>query len=1031
MSKTKKPKGLNIARNGSSYNCSWKKGDNDYGNGQQFEWRLSGEKSWRKVSIGASTTAKSISVASLLSSLYPSKNKTVSSITFRVRGNRKKYTTGSGKKKKSHNPTWSDWEDKSFSIKIPAKPSISAALSETYSNVTTFSFNVAASGSAYEFFRDIEFQSILVKECNETNGAKLSWKTSALGWMAGTSGASGSRTVTEDTELLANGSYTRWFRVRSRGPAGASDWAYAKHVYAQPYTATIKSAVATAKSPSLYLCTVTWEAGQNASHPNNETSVQYAIATPAAGMACPSGASWEDADTSADTAGKDKAVFYIDSGIGLDECLFVRVNTKHDSKISYGSPAIAAVGALENPSSLSVSTDDATHRATITATNNSDVPDSFLAIEYRVASKPNESYICGIIPHGSNSVTVQCPDWSQESGKAFGVRAVVGSYAQATRADGASCYTVTEKMKSETIWDGGSVPSAPTGVVASQTDTAGTIRVKWNWAWDEANSAELSWANHEDAWESTDEPSTFEIDDIHAAQWNISGLETGKKWYVRVRLLKTSTDDAKTYGPYSETIEVDLSSAPAVPVLQLSQSTITPDGSTIASWVYSTTDGTEQAYAEICEAEVSSSGVIYGEVIAHTESAQSITLSAKEKGWLPGYSYGLAVRVVSASGKVSDSWSDPVFVSVAEPLIAVIASTSLQEKTVPADEEKQTTRTVLSLTEMPLTATVTGAGAGGETILSIERAEDYRMLRPDESKMDGHKGEIVAEVVQSGEETITIDRDDLRGLFDDGAQYLMRATVKDGLGQSAEATLEFEVHWDHQAIMPKASVRVDNAEYISIITPIAPEGAAEGDTVDIYRLSADLPELIIEDGQFGTAYVDPFPAIGEHGGHRVVFKTANGDYITEDQRLAWIDLGYDDYDELETEYNIIDFDDEQILFQYNVDISNTWEKDFKRTAYLGGSVQGDWNPAVNRDSSIDTVVMVEADSDTIKAMRRLAEYPGICHIRTKDGSSFAADIQVKEGIKYSEAHKLASYSLSIMRVDPEKLDGVTYQEWKG
>ena len=89
----------------------------------------------------------------------------------------------------------------------------------------------------------------------------------------------------------------------------------------------------------------------------------------------------------------------------------------------------------------------------------------------------------------------------------------------------------------ETVWDGGTVPQAPGNVTASATEIPGTIRVIWDWTWNDANSAEISWSDHPDAWESTDEPSKYSIDHIHAAQWNISGLETGKTWYIRVRLI--------------------------------------------------------------------------------------------------------------------------------------------------------------------------------------------------------------------------------------------------------------------------------------------------------------------------------------------------------------------------------------------------------------------------------------------------------------------------------------------------------------
>ena len=1027
MAKTKKPTGLSISRNGKKFTFSWKIGDKDYGNGQQLQYRLSYWKkgSWSSVSIGTGTKTKTVEID--LTKVYPDKTNYPSSITFRVRGNRKQYKDG----KKKVNPGWSDWSDKSFTISKPDKPTLTAALDELLSNVTTFTWNMDTSDTANKYFRDVEWQAILVKDCTQTDGSKLSWKSSTLGWQTNTGTASSSKTITEDSATLALGSYTRWFRVRARGPAGASDWRYAKHVYALPYKAQVSAALAVETDENGFRCTVTWAAASSAANPIDQTTVQYAITVPNAGLACPSGASWTDADISADTGGNDMAVFSVDDTLGPDECLYIRVNTKHDGHITYGKAMLAAVGNLKNPSALSVVTDNVTHKATISATNNSDVPDAFLVVEYMASSDPSGSFICGVIPNGGSSVTVQCPDWSGEDAIAFGVRAVVGSYSAVSRADGASCYAVDERMKSaQTIWDGGAVPAKPASVSATATEIPGTIQVTWAWSWADANGAEISWSDHSDAWESTDEPSTYTIDHIHAAQWNISGLETGLTWYVRVRLLKQIGTDSITYGPWSDPVAIDLSSAPSIPVLSLSPPTITEEGSVVAAWAYSTTDGTQQAYAEICEVEIEDGELVYGDVIAHVETAQHISISAEEAGWTAGTSHGLCVRVVSASGRTSDGWSDPVYVYVAEQLTAAITATSLVNKTVPEDDEDETTRTVLSLTGMPLTVTVQGAGTSGQTIVSVERAEDYQMMRPDDTIVNGHKGEVVAEVVQTGEAQITISADDLLGYLDDGAQYVIHAIVKDGYGQTAEDSKEFEVHWNHQAVVPKAAVQMDQAEYVAFITPIKPDGWQAGDVCDIYRLSTDPPELIVKDGEFGTRYVDPFPAIGEAGGHRIVFKTANGDYITEDGEIAWIDTGYEDFDNLESDYNIIDFNDEQILFVYNTDITNTWAKDFKRTKYLGGSVQGDWNPAVERDASVEMVVLRE-DQETIMAMRRLAEFPGICHIRTKEGSSFAADIQVKEGVKYSEGHKLASYTLDVSRVESEGYDGVTYEEWKG
>lgn len=1030
--KTKKPDGLQVVRSNEKLTVSWKRKDSNYGAGQQLQYRLNSG-SWVSIGINSTITAKVYSIP--VGNYNPTNKKEaykLTSVQFRVRGKRTKYTKGSGKKKKTYVPKWSDWAQVTYSLQTPNAPKAGASLNETYDNISTFSFSPSKGNNANQMFRWCEWQSVLVKNCGFKDGAKAKWNKNTLGWQTGTTNAwtnSGSKTITENTATLASGSHTRWFRVRTRGIAGDSAWAYTKHVYAKPLGINNLRATAS-KTSSGYTVTSKWTTRWSESNPVDFIVAQYAIGTPTENMAAPSGASWTDAGTIKDAAGDEGLTFAVDDTLNEDECLFVRAYSQHDhdSNRTPSNVAIAAYGYLKDPEDLTVQTDDTTFRATVTAENTSQVAGSFLAITYRPTTV-EDSFIVGIIPSGSTSVTVQCPDWSQETAVAFGVQAIKGSYTAKQRADGAYTYEITKKMESEaTLWDGGAVPLAPANVTANPTDIESTIRVAWDWSWTSANKAILSWSDHEDAWESTDEPSEYTVSNIHAASWNIAGLETGKTWYIRVRLSK-ETGDKETMGPWSDIIPVDLSSAPSIPSLVLSQGSIPADGSVTASWGYTSRDGMGQAYAEICEATITGQGITYGEVIARTQTAQHVTINAADVGWESGETYNLCVRVVSSAGRESDSWSAPVAITIADPITAEIEETSLEVVTVVDDEDQSITREVLSLTEMPLTVTITGAGAGGTTMLAIERAAPYHLERPDGTDLNGHEGETIALVSQPGEEEFTITQNDLLGYLDDGAHYRIVATVQDSFGQSNEARLDFEVHWEHQAIMPEATCEIDTDYNIAKITATAPAGTLEGDTFDIYRLSVDRPELIVQNGTWGTVYVDPYPAIGEFGGHRVVFKTVNGDFITAEDQPAWLDLREDEGDLLDLDYSIIDFDGESIPIEYNVDIKTDFDKDFRETKYLGGSVVGDWNPAVSRSGSIDAVAVVQDDPETIQALRRLAVYPGIAHVRSKDGSSYAANVNVSDQISYNVAGKQLSVSLNITRVDPEGFEGLTYAQW--
>ena len=1186
-------------------------------------------------------------------------------------------------------------------------------------------------------------------------------------------------------------------------------------------------------------------------------------------MTCPSGVSWSDANISRDTGEGDAAVFSIDDQLSKDQCLFIRVNTQHDSNITYGKPQLSAVGFLKDPSGLSVSTDNVTHKATISATNNSDVEDSILVVRYVPSS--GDPIDIGVIPHNSSSVTVQCPDWDDQEAIAFDVYAMVGTATKQDREDGVDSYSIDAKMRSQnTITQGGAVPVAPKNVAVNRVEgKPDTVRVDWDWPWSEAGSAEISWSDHDDAWESTDEPESFLISNLHAAHWNISGLETGKTWYVRVRLIAGNMTDSEdvTYGPWSDISQgtIDLSSAPNKPTLLLSNSVIPEDGSTIASWVYTTTDNTAQAYAEVAIVE-------NGEYtpIAHSLTSQHVTIPAQSENYTlsTGNIYNLVCRVKSASGKLSE-WSDIVSLTVAEPITCEITQTSLihdHRETNPREFEgegsvefetevsedfaklqlslepqqdlhgydkpwvggvganllnsdyaikftlsktitfpqtilsgtkvyvhsdefnyttppssgnkypyyvfrgannencgqvwglqdtsvtlsgdavaielwsngydygassgievtisgliiskteqttyspyenicpisgydevsanvvgknlfggqyntrfnvfipantaftasakhtggsaridyfdvdgnridwfgltsgsERDTRTITStedvyavsftgteateyqielgstatdyepyqgqtytadlpqtvyggtvdlvsgevvidramvliknltwvrnttsypatpyfyatisggiggeakqplllssayrtgsnlyeradgiitnanyhvantleinvfdsqhasislsnfleemgdeqivyplatpqtiqltpqeiqtlvgenriwcedeeqhieiriaeslwdgdvLTKMPLEITVSGAGEGGITSILVERAEDYLMERPDETNFHGNRGEVVLQTSPPliGTNQVSFDVKDLIGPMDDGAAYNIVATVQDGLGQTDDAILPFEVHWAHQAEEPSAEIEIDEENLIAFITPIAPENADPEDVADIYRLSADRPELIVEGAEFGETYVDPYPALGDMGGHRIVTRTKNGDYITEDNQFAMVDSPELGVNPIENEdlLNIIDFEGRQIQFYWETDYSNTWAKDFQETQYLGGSIEGDWNPAVSRSGTLSSKAITVLDQEMLKDVRRLADYPGICHVRTADGSSYAADVQVSEDYTDDEKGMVTNYSLSITKVDPQGFEGMTKDQW--
>lgn len=1167
---TKKPSGLGIARDNMKFTFTWKIADSDYDEGIKVGWRINTGKwsAYAFITVGNKATQASVTLSA--SNYWPTTNTYLYSIELAVKGKRKTATVRDSEKMTETTTTynWSDWSKYAFDLMAPSNPSISQELDERRDNTTTFTWNTSTSKTDRKPFVDCEWETRVIYNNQETDGSKLNWKPTSYLYEHGTSGASGTRTITEDTEISnTKASWTRWFRVRSRGCGGNGDikgcsyWRYSKHVYARPYTPSVNEVVEGARN----FYTMTWTAPANAALPVDIVSIEYTAGTPLTNLRPPSDPNWEVAQELGDTSGRDSTTFLADRNLDFDECLWVRVSAWHDRLSSPSNAVLAKAGRLTPPSGLTVvlgGTED-DPMATVSATNESDVPDAVLAVVYKSGDVQE---VLGIIPRtGSPEVTIHYPKQSgTPHAEFFGVYAFQGTYEiTTTSSTGVTIYAINPNMTSSMLWDGGYIPLEPTNVRATKSEVPGEAILTWTWrVAARANRAEISWSQNPNAWESTEEPDTYVLTNVNKSKWRVSGLSVGTTWYFRVRLAN-ETADGITWGPYSDAVSLDMSEIPSAPVVSLSTAVVNPDKSFTVSWSYVSNDGTQQDYAEIREATfVDGEIVINPGRLAKVTSGTSKSISTKNRaGWESGTDHFIVVRVNSKSGQMSE-YSSPVPISVAPPVTCYIEQTSLEEevgrnlevypyyhtskvqngitftdngdgsvtvdgtatadttfwlagRTIETDAIKidtsegyvltgcpaggsvgtyalrarvyvqgvvpdpstgstvndigsgasiatgnayvspfigvwngttvsnltfypmlrlasdpdtdwETYSITRTLTQMPLTATVLG-GARGETTLVVERAAEYHMIRPDGDSLDGYEGETVAMIRQNGEGQITVDFDELIGVFDDGAPYRLIATTADNLGQSASRTIDFDVHWTHQAEIPTATARMEGTA--AVITVTAPEHALSGDVCDIYRLTADLPELVVQGGAFGVEYVDPYPAIGEGYGHRCVHRTVNGDYITADNQPAWVDIGSSDGDLLDIDYGVIDFDGNSLPFRYNAEANSSWSKDFTETRYLGGSIVGDWNPGVSRTTTINAVLVQDEEFD-FEMLRRLAEYPGICHVRTQDGSSYAADVQVSDGLGYSTAGRLNSFTLNITRVDSEKLDGIPYSEWE-
>ena len=267
MAKTKAPTGLSISRSGTTFTMKWRIAGSDYANGQQLQYQKNGG-AWTGISIGTTATSATLTGSD------------IKRLAFRVRGNQKK-------KIKKKNPGWSAWATSgTWAATVPELPKLE--YDNINANSGTFTWNTSTSDTSAAIFDHVNVQTCAISRMGEP--AEADWGSVTTGT------ASGSQTVPEDTEALADGNVVRWFRVQSVGPAGASAWVTEHHAYGVPAVPELLSASADTIGTITRL-TAEWNGAHDDQHPIDEINVQYAIGTPTDTALTPPTSGWDDAIT--------------------------------------------------------------------------------------------------------------------------------------------------------------------------------------------------------------------------------------------------------------------------------------------------------------------------------------------------------------------------------------------------------------------------------------------------------------------------------------------------------------------------------------------------------------------------------------------------------------------------------------------------------------------------------------------------------------------------------------------------------------
>lgn len=585
-----------------------------------------------------------------------------------------------------------------------------------------------------------------------------------------------------------------------------------------------------------------------------------------------------------------------------------------------------------------------------------------------------------------------------ESGKTYYVRArrYLGDGDARTYTNYSPTYKVTMPADAAEVM---SEAASKVGIVSALTGTDGeSAVVVVGYTEDvECTGTEVSWADTADAWESTDQPSTYAFDwadttrrstaYAHTAAVTLRGLKEGTLYYVRARRYLDSDSGDSSHTAWSAPVEV-------TPVSQPESVTLTVPGfvprgkGCRVTWAYDSSS--QQTAWQLVTGTVANGAIVDAglKVVARGRDdlgacaidAARLTALAGNDDTLP-----LAVRVSTGGAWVQSAAAnvriaDPPTLTVADPSALTAQPLSLTATC--------NVRARLAVVARVSAGGCQGSGPGGDVVQAGGDVVWQDVITP--------------EWAESGTSwTATIGAPAGLDLVD-GGEYVVTITPTDTdtalTGDAVDAT--FAVAWAHQAPEPSATVEpydtIDadgNRSRGVTIKLAATSSMVSTDVYDVYRVTPGGAYLVAEGAATDATVTDPYaPFGGEVKAYRVVTRTADGD-------VDWLDFEYD----LAGSDLRVDFGGEYVELPYNLKSSESYGKDFELRRKLDGSMDGYWNAGVEHSASLSTDLIRILEQDKAAAVRRLAAHVGPCFVRTPDGMAYMADVQVSPGWSYDSS----------------------------
>lgn len=564
---------------------------------------------------------------------------------------------------------------------------------------------------------------------------------------------------------------------------------------------------------------------------------------------------------------------------------------------------------------------------------------------------------------------------------------------------------------------GGVAPARPKSIKSIKALTETSVQIDWTDV-PSAKTYEIQYTTEMKYFDSSNEVKSEVTNEDDRGHREITGLESGKRYYFRVR-------SVNEYGEseWSDVVSIIVGKKPSAPTTWSSRTTVTSGEKLYLYWVHNSQDGSSETYADL---ELILDGLSQG--------IQSIKKSTAEDEKDRTSVYEIDTSTYSAGTKIQ--WR-------------VRTRGILNEY-----GDWSVTRTVD--VHAPPTLSVTVLDSSG--ILPVDPIINYPFYisakaGPDSQKPVGYHVSIIAQtaydgfdefgnknIVNAGQEIYSRYIDTSEDLFlkmsasdvdlanNNTYKIVVIASMNSGLTATDDWIMDVE--WKDMNHVPNADIGVDEENYTASIIPYCldeDENLVSDVTLAVYRRDFDggfteIGKNIPNNRR--TTITDPHPSL-DYARYRIVAtETSTGAVIFYDApgypvgakevMIQWAEK-WSSYDT-----GIEDTDDEPaygasvLKLPYNIDVSDSNRPDVALVEYIGREHPVSYYGTQLGESSTWNVVIEKSDINTLYALRRLSKWMGDVYVREPSGSGYWANVTVS----FSQKHRdlTIPVTLNITRV---------------